>query len=98
MSQLCKINSKWIKGSQHWWLIPIIPATQEAEIRKMEVGSQPRQIVLETKKAEWSQAPVSHTWNPRYSGGRDQEDRGSKSAQANSFMRPVSTKPITKKG
>jgi hypothetical protein len=27
------------------------------------------------------QAPVAHTCNPRYSGGRDQRDRGSKPAQ-----------------
>jgi hypothetical protein len=31
-----------------WWLSPIILATQEAEIRKIKVQSQPRQIVLET--------------------------------------------------
>jgi hypothetical protein len=31
------------------------------------------------------QAPVAHTCNPSYSGGRDQEDRSSKPAQANSL-------------
>jgi hypothetical protein len=31
-----------------WWLIPIILATQETEIRKIMVGSQPQQIVHET--------------------------------------------------
>jgi hypothetical protein len=30
------------------WLTPIILPTQEAEIRRMEVGSQPGQIVPET--------------------------------------------------
>jgi hypothetical protein len=30
------------------WLTPIILATQEAEIRRIEVGSQPRQIGRET--------------------------------------------------
>jgi hypothetical protein len=28
-----------------------------------------------------TRAPVAHTCNPNYSGGRDQEDHGSKSAQ-----------------
>jgi hypothetical protein len=31
-----------------WWLTPIILATQEAEIRRIEFQSQPRQIVHET--------------------------------------------------
>jgi hypothetical protein len=31
-------------------------------------------------KALWSQAPVAHTCNPSYSGGRDQEDRVSQPA------------------
>jgi hypothetical protein len=30
-----------------WWLTPVIPATQEAEIRRIMVRSQPRQIVQE---------------------------------------------------
>jgi hypothetical protein len=30
---------------QYWWLTPIILATQEAEIRRITVQSQPRQIV-----------------------------------------------------
>jgi hypothetical protein len=32
----------------HWWLMPVIPATQEAEIRRIVFQSQPRQTVLET--------------------------------------------------
>jgi hypothetical protein len=31
-----------------WWLTPVILATQEAEIRRIMVRSQPRQIVHET--------------------------------------------------
>jgi hypothetical protein len=30
----------------HWWLTPIILAIQEAEIRRIVVGSQPGHIVL----------------------------------------------------
>jgi hypothetical protein len=32
----------------HWWLIPVILATQEAEIRRIAARSQPGQIVCET--------------------------------------------------
>jgi hypothetical protein len=32
-----------------------------------------------------SQTLVTHTYNPSFSRGRDQEDRGSKPAQANSL-------------
>jgi hypothetical protein len=35
------------------------------------------------KKIHFCQAPVAYTYNPSYSGGREQEDRGSKPAQAN---------------
>jgi hypothetical protein len=41
--------------------------------------------------------PVAHACNPSYSGSRDQEDRGSKPAQANSSQHPNSKKPFTKK-
>jgi hypothetical protein len=34
-----------LKLSWHWWLIPVILATQEAEIRRILVQSQLRQIV-----------------------------------------------------
>jgi hypothetical protein len=37
---------KYLTG--HWWLTPVILATQEAEIRRIMVQSQPRQIVHET--------------------------------------------------
>jgi hypothetical protein len=37
-------------------------------------------------------------FNLSYSGGRDQEDQGSKPAWANSLWDPISKKPITRKG
>jgi hypothetical protein len=36
---------KIILRARHWWVTPVIPATQEAEIRRIAVQSQPRQIV-----------------------------------------------------
>jgi hypothetical protein len=42
--------------------------------------------------------PVAHVCNLSYSGGRDQEERGSKPALDKQIMRPYLEKPITKKG
>jgi hypothetical protein len=40
---------------------------------------------------------VAHTCNPSYSGGRYQEDHGSKPAQADSLQDLISKKPVIKK-
>jgi hypothetical protein len=49
------------------------------------------------KKRKISQVLVAHTCNPSYSGGRDQEDHGSKTAQADSSQDLISKKPSQKK-
>jgi hypothetical protein len=36
-------------------------------------------FILKSKIGIYGQAPVARTCNPSYSGGRDQEDHGSKS-------------------
>jgi hypothetical protein len=41
------------------------------------------------------QAPVAHSCNPSYYGGRDLEDHGSKPVLANSLRDPISKIPIT---
>jgi hypothetical protein len=41
-------SQKLPQGAGHLWLRPIILAIQEAEIRRIEVQSQPGQIVWET--------------------------------------------------
>jgi hypothetical protein len=46
----------------------------------------------------YCQALVAHAYNPRYSGGRDQEDHGSKLAWANSSWDPILKKKSQKKG
>jgi hypothetical protein len=56
------ISSRTGRPAVLWWLTPVIPATQEAEIRRITVQSQPRAIVHETlsqkkpftKKGWWS--------------------------------------------
>jgi hypothetical protein len=40
--------------------------------------------------------PVVHACNPSYAGGRNQEDHGSKLAQANSSLRPYLEKNLQK--
>jgi hypothetical protein len=45
-----------------------------------------------------SQAPVDHSYNPSYSGSRDQKDCGSIPAQVNSLQDPILKIPNTKKG
>jgi hypothetical protein len=49
-------------------------------------------------KREGGQVLVAHSCNPCYSGGRDQEDHGSKPAQANSSTRSYLKKILHKKG
>jgi hypothetical protein len=41
---------------------------------------------------------VAHTYNPNYSGGRDQEDHGQKTAHANSSQDPILKKTQHKTG
>jgi hypothetical protein len=49
-----------------------------------------------TKEKELG-AREAQACNPRYSGGRDQEDRGLKAAWANSSRDPISKNPSQKK-
>jgi hypothetical protein len=44
-----------------------------------------------------SWAPVAHTCNPSYSGGRDQDDDGLKPAWGNSSQDLIMKIPITKR-
>jgi hypothetical protein len=50
-----------------------------------------------SQKEGKSRVQVAHACNPSYSGGRDQEDGGSKPTQANSSRDPILEKPFHKK-
>jgi hypothetical protein len=52
-------------------------------------------IKKKIKQNRW--APVAHACNPSYPGGRDQEDHGSKPAQANSLGDCILKIPNTRK-
>jgi hypothetical protein len=63
------------------------------------LSSNPSTIKKKREKIENkpSQAPMAHTCNPSYSGGRDKVDHGSKPAWGNSSQDPILKKP-NKKG
>jgi hypothetical protein len=54
-------------------------------------------LILPFIKPNLSQALIAQACNPSYSGDRDQEDHGSKPAQANSSRDPNSKIPNTQK-
>jgi hypothetical protein len=57
----------------------------------------PHRISQLTKKIHGCWVTVAHTCNPSSSGGREQEDRGSRPAQGNSSQDPISKKKKKKK-
>jgi hypothetical protein len=68
-----------------WWLTPIILAIQEAEIRRLAVQSQPRQIVCETlfwkspsqKRAGAVAQGVGPVFKPQYHHQKKKKKAGS---------------------
>jgi hypothetical protein len=44
-----------------------------------------------------SRVPAAHACNPSYSGGRDQENRSSKQAWADTSQDPILKKPVLQK-
>jgi hypothetical protein len=50
--------------------------------------------IIKNYDSSWT--PVAHSYNPCYSGVRDQEDGGWKPAWANSSQDPVSKNPAQK--
>jgi hypothetical protein len=80
--------------------MPVISVMWVVEIGSITVLSQPGQKAKGniSQKTTQSQVQVAHTFNPNYSGGRDQEDCGSKPARANSSKDPILKIPIAKTG
>jgi hypothetical protein len=76
-----------IESSQ--WLMPIIPATQEAEVRRITVQSQPGQIIRETlsqrkKKHKNRASRVAQGVGPEF---KPQYHRGQKKKSSTCFIR-----------
>jgi hypothetical protein len=73
--------------SQVWWDLPAITALRRQKQKDLKsTASLGHKAKMKIKiKARCSRALVAHACNPSYSGGREQEDRGSKPAQANSL-------------
>jgi hypothetical protein len=59
--QLLNTYPKELKAARHWWFTPVILATQEAEIRRITVLSQPRQTVHETLSQKYPSRTQTHT-------------------------------------
>jgi hypothetical protein len=55
-----------------------------------ERGRQVEDIVAKRGRKSQARGLVTHSCNPSYSGGRDQEDCGSKPARGNSFQDSIS--------
>jgi hypothetical protein len=53
--------------------------------------------ISQDQKAKYCWAPVAHTCNPSYSGGRDQEDCSLKPAWANSLRDSILNNPSQKR-
>jgi hypothetical protein len=51
-------------------------------------------MILYVKKKNLSEVLVAHACNPSYSGSREQEDHGSKPAQANSLQDTILKNPV----
>jgi hypothetical protein len=71
-----------------------------SQLSNLSADPKPVSVVIKKKKKnnqKQNQVPVAHAYNPSYSGGKDQEDHGSKPVWANSLRDPISKETITKK-
>jgi hypothetical protein len=58
------------ESTRCWWLIPVILATQETEIRRIVVQRQPRQMVYETLSQKKKTKKTPFTKQGWWSGSR----------------------------
>jgi hypothetical protein len=81
-----KIKISW---GQKRWYTALIPAFRRWRQKDFKFKAMPTWKILRKKKKS-CEVPVAHTCNPKYSGGRVQEDCSSKPAQANKSWNPFS--------
>jgi hypothetical protein len=70
-----------------WQLMPVLPATQEAEIRRMKVLGQPRQKVSKHPISIKNLGIVVHTYYTSYAGsvGRRMQSRPAQAKRMRSY-------------
>jgi hypothetical protein len=88
-----------------WWYTPVVPALRKLKQEEQKFEASLGYISLsqkkkKKKKREKKRKKENHLCQgaPHYSGCRDQEDCGSKPAQANSLRDLILKNPITKMG
>jgi hypothetical protein len=102
--RISSVKTVWVKSmrtmsktkykARSWWVTPVILATQEAEIRRTSVQSQPRQMVpeiLSRKKPSQERAGtvaqgVGPEFKPRYHKKEKKEGAGRKGEGIDQMM------------
>jgi hypothetical protein len=93
----CLASKRHLVQTPKFWQI-LLFAKKKKKKKKNHSYSTIHLMITIIKILNTSQALVVHACNPSYSGGRNQEDGGSKPVRANSLRAPILEKTHHKKG